>query len=79
FLIGKNLVMHNGSYDCQITLNDYGINLLPYLYIDTMLMVHTVREEGKFALKDIAVSIQEELGFDVENAANEEQIALKEN
>jgi DNA polymerase I-like protein with 3'-5' exonuclease and polymerase domains len=78
-LVGKRLIMHNGSYDVQITKNDLGVDLLQYLYIDTIVLVHTVREEGRFALKDISVSIQDALGFDVEHAANEEQIALKEN
>lgn len=78
-LIGKKLIMHNGSYDIQITKNDLKVDLLSYFYIDTMLLVHTVREEGLFALKDIAISIQEQIGFDIESAANEEQIALKEN
>lgn len=78
-LIGKKLIMHNGSYDIQITLNDFGVDLLPYLFIDTIVLVHAVREEGLFALKEIAVSIQDEIGFDVESAANEEQLALKEN
>jgi len=78
-LLGKRLVMHNGSYDIQITLNDLGIDLLPFLFIDTIVLVHTVREEGPFALKEIAVAIQEHIGFDVEGAANEEQVALKEN
>ena len=78
-LIGKKLIMHNGSYDIQITLNDLGVDLLSYLFIDTIVLVHAVREEGFFALKEIAVSIQDEIGFDVESAANEEQIALKEN
>jgi len=78
-LVGKKLIMHNGSYDIQITFNDLGVDLLPYLFIDTIVLVHTVREEGYFALKEIAVSIQDEIGFDVESAANEEQLALKEN
>jgi DNA polymerase I-like protein with 3'-5' exonuclease and polymerase domains len=78
-LLGKKLIIHNSSYDIQITLNDLGVDLLPYLFIDTILLVHTVREEGSFALKDIAVSIQDQIGFDVESVANEEQIALKEN
>lgn len=79
YLLGKKLIMHNGSYDIQITANDLLVDLLSDLYADTLLLVHTVREEGVFALKDIAVSIQEEIGFDVEQAANEEQIKLKEN
>ena len=50
-----------------------------------MLLVHTVKEEGAgfmggsaFGLKDIAKMIQKEIGLDVEMAANEEQIKMKE-
>jgi DNA polymerase I-like protein with 3'-5' exonuclease and polymerase domains len=50
-----------------------------------MLLVHTVKEEGAgfmggsaFGLKDIAKMIQKDIDLDVEKAANEEQIALKE-
>lgn len=78
-LLGKKLIMHNASFDVLVTKGYFGIDLLPHLYVDTIVLVHTVREEGSFRLKDIGVSIQEELGFDVEHAANEEQIILKEN
>ena len=84
-LIGKKLVMHNGSFDIRFTKNFYGIDLLSSLYVDTMLLVHTVKEEGAgfmggsaFGLKDIAKMIQKDIDLDVEKAANEEQIALKE-
>jgi len=47
-------------------------------------LVHTVQEEGAgfgsgkpFALKEIAKSIQKEIGLDVDKEANEEQIELK--
>ena len=81
-LIGKKLVMHNASFDCRFTKNFYGINLLDSLWVDTALLVHTVQEEGAgmgvFGLKPLAISIQEHIGLDVEKAANEEQIELKE-
>ena len=83
-LIGKKLIMHNASFDCRFVKNYFKIDLLPSLYADTMLLVHTVNEEGAgfgssspFGLKSIAKMIQKELGLDVEKAANEEQIALK--
>ena len=49
------------------------------------MLVHTVQEEGAFGfgnpfgLKSIAIMVQKEIGLDVEKAANEEQLILKEN
>lgn len=83
-LLDKKLVMHNGSYDCAVTKHYYGIELIDSLYVETLLLVHTVAEEGafgygdKFALKAIARWKQEEFGLDADKDANEEQIALKE-
>lgn len=81
-LIGKRLIMHNGSFDTRFVKNYYGVDLISSLYCDTMLLVHTVMEEGVsigggFQLKAIAISIQDKLGLDVEKEANEEQIELK--
>ena len=81
-LIGKKLVMHNASFDCRFTKNFYGVDLLPSLWVENQLLVHTVQEEGTgmgvFGLKPLAISIQEHIGLDVEKAANQEQIELKE-
>ena len=81
-LKGKKLVMHNASFDCRYTKNYYGVSLLEDLWVDTALLVHTVQEEGAgmgvFGLKPLAISIQEHIGLNVEEAANKEQIELKE-
>jgi len=84
-LIGKKLIMHNASFDCRFVKAFYKINLLPSLYVDTMLLVHTVKEEGAgfgsgkpFGLKEIAKMIQKHIDLDVEAEANEEQIELKQ-
>jgi len=81
-LIGKKLVMHNASFDCRFTKNFYGVDLLESLWVENQLLVHTVQEEGAgmgvFGLKPLAISIQEHIGLDVEKAANEEQVELKE-
>lgn len=83
-LIGKKLVFHNASFDVQFIKNHFGIDLLPYVWVDTGLLVHTVYEEGAFGfgnpfgLKSIAIMNQEALGLNVEEAANQEQIELKE-
>ena len=75
----KKLIMHNGSYDVRIVKNNLCIDLVDSLYCDTILLKHTLDEEKPFGLKDIAIKIQDKLGLDMEKAANEEQIALKEN
>jgi len=83
-LIGKKLVFHNASFDVQFIKNYFGVDLLPSVYVDTGLLVHTVYEEGAFGfgnpfgLKSIAIMNQKELGLDVQEAANKEQIELKE-
>lgn len=83
-LIGKQLVFHNASFDVQFIKNYFGVDLLPSVWVDTGLLVHTVYEEGAFGfgnpfgLKSIAIMNQEALGLDVEEAANQEQIELKE-
>lgn len=82
-LLNKKLVMHNASFDVRFTKNFYGIDLLPALYADTGLLVHTVREEGAFGfgnpfgLKSIAKMVQKDIGLNVEEEANEEQLELK--
>jgi len=76
-LKGKRLVMHNGSFDIRFTKNFYGIDLRDDLYCDTMLLRHTLKEDGPFGLKDTAIELQNELGLDAEKDANEEQIRLK--
>lgn len=84
-LVGKKLIMHNASFDVRFTKNFYGVDLLPSLHADTALLVHTVREEGAFGyggkpfgLKEIAIMVQKEIGLNVEERANKEQVALKD-
>jgi DNA polymerase I-like protein with 3'-5' exonuclease and polymerase domains len=83
-LKGKKLVFHNASFDCQFIKNYFGIDLIEDIWVDTGLLVHTVYEEGAFGfgnpfgLKSIAIMNQEALGLDVQKAANEEQLELKE-
>ena len=83
-LKGKKLVFHNASFDVQFIKNYFDIDLLPDVWVDTGLLVHTVYEEGAFGfgnpfgLKSIAIMNQEALGLNVEEAANQEQIELKE-
>lgn len=84
-LVGKKLIMHNGSFDCRFVQNYYGIDLLPSLWIETLLLLHTIMEEGvpniqgPFSLKIVASHFKDRMGIDPDKLANEEQIELKEN
>lgn len=83
-LKGKKLVFHNASFDVQYIKNYFGINLIDDIWVDTGMLVHTVNEEGAFGfgspfgLKPIAMMVQKEIGLNVEEEANKEQIELKE-
>ena len=80
----KKLVMHNASFDIRYIKNYFGIDLLPSLWIETLLLVHTVQEEGAFGLgnpfglKTLAIYNQEALGLNMEEEANREQVELRE-
>ena len=84
-LIGKKIIGHNLSFDTRFVKCYYDIDLVPSIYADTLLLVHTVSEEGagdsrmtkSFALKKIAQTIQQHIGIDVEAEANAEQLELK--
>ena len=75
----KKLIGHNIVYDVTVIYHRYGINLIPAVYSDTILLKHTVDEERPFALKDLAHKYKEEIGLSQEETANQEQLELKEN
>jgi len=83
-LKGKKIICHNASFDLRFTKNFYGLDLVEDLWVDTAMLVHTVKEDGAFGfgspfgLKSIAIMVQEEIGLNVEEEANKEQIELKE-
>jgi DNA polymerase I-like protein with 3'-5' exonuclease and polymerase domains len=51
----KNLILHNAVFDIKTIDNLLGINILPQVFCDTMLLAHTVHnEEGPLGLKPLA-------------------------
>lgn len=76
-LAKKDLLMWNASFDIRMVKNNFGLDFTEPLLADIMLMKHTVEEEGSFRLKDVAIQYQEQIGLDMEKAANEEQLELK--
>lgn len=78
-LQNKKLIMHNASFDTRICINNLNVDLLGSLHADTMLMRHTLQEEGPFGLKDIAVELAIEIGISQDEVANQEQLELEQN
>ncbi len=75
----KELLMWNGSYDTRIVKHSLGIDLMGAFFAELILMKHTLQEDAFFQLKRTAIELQEELGLNVEEEANKEQIELKAN
>lgn len=70
-LVGKNLIMHNGVFDCWMTDNNFKVSLIDYLHTDTMILAHLVDENRSVGLKELGLSIFGE-------TANQEQLEMKE-
>jgi DNA polymerase I-like protein with 3'-5' exonuclease and polymerase domains len=54
-LVGKDLIMHNGLFDVNMVLNNYGIDLLSSLHTDTMILAHLLDENRPVGLKALAL------------------------
>lgn len=68
----KNLILHNAVFDAKVFTNSFGIDILPFVFCDTMLLAHTVHnEEGPFGLKPLAALL-------LDPAANETKDEVRE-
>lgn len=55
-LKSKKLIMHNGVFDCAMTNNYLGVDLMPFLHTDTMILGHVLNENRKNGLKELGVA-----------------------
>jgi DNA polymerase I-like protein with 3'-5' exonuclease and polymerase domains len=67
----KNLIMHNGSFDCYMVENNFQISLIDSLHTDTLILGHLLDENRSNGLKELGVAIFGE-------NARKEQIEMKE-
>ena len=74
--VGKNLIMHNAPFDVNQIYINYGIDLAPYVFMDTSLLSHIINENSPNALKRIAEEWRDELGINPHVLANQEQKEL---
>lgn len=75
-LLTKKLIMHNAIFDSSIARDNYGVDLMPAVFCDTMLLAHLLDENRHVGLKELAVSMfgedsrQEQLDMKASVAAN---------
>lgn len=72
----KKLITWNASFDMRFTKFNLGIDLLPALHADVLLMKHTCDEEFPFGLKEVAAK---HYGTDVKKEKEEMQASIKAN
>lgn len=68
-LVGKKLLAFNAAFDLTFLYNSYGIDLLPSLYCDVMLLKHACDENFPLDLKGIAKQV-----FGLDAAAEQEEL-----
>lgn len=56
-LVGKSLIMHNAVFDCWMINNNYGVDLMPSVHTDTMIMAHLLDENRHNGLKELGLSL----------------------
>lgn len=56
-LTRKHVIMQNAVFDCEKTFYNLGIDLMPAVHSDTMLMAHLLDENRPCGLKELAVAI----------------------
>lgn len=47
--------MHNALFDCAMVKNNYGVDLMPAVHTDTMVLAHLLDENRRVGLKDLGV------------------------
>lgn len=75
-LAQKKLLMFNASFDARVTWHSLGVDLLPALHTDVLLLKHTCDEEFPFGLKEIAARL---FGHEVKSEKEEVQASIKAN
>ncbi len=56
-LKGKRLIMQSGPFDCAMTMNNYGVELIQDLEIDTLAIGHLLNENRLNGLKERGVEL----------------------
>lgn len=69
-IAAKDLVMHNGIFDIDKTMQNFQVSLLPGFHTDTMILAHLLDENRSVGLKELGAELLGE-------SAKEEQELMK--
>jgi len=69
-LVGKSLILQNAPFDCAMVFNNYGVDLMPSVHTDTLVLGHLLNENRSNGLKERGVELYGE-------DARKEQAAMK--
>lgn len=75
-LAGKKLIMHNATFDCMMAEAFFKVSLIDSVHTDTMLLAHTLNENRRVGLKELASSM---FGEDAKAEANEMKASVIRN
>lgn len=67
-LLNKKLIMQNAPFDCSMILNNFGVELMPSVHTDTLVLGHFLNENRSNGLKERGIELYGE------NAAAEQAI-----
>jgi DNA polymerase I-like protein with 3'-5' exonuclease and polymerase domains len=76
FTSGSQLLLHNALFDAAMISANFGFDIAPWIFCDTMLLHHTLDENSPHGLKEIALQYSEQLGFDAQQDADAERTEL---
>jgi DNA polymerase-1 len=75
-LTKKKLIMHNAVFDCDMTNRNCGIDLMPSVHTDTMILAHLLDENRPKGLKELGTLL---LGSDATKEKEEMIESIKKN
>lgn len=75
-LVGKSLIMQNAGFDCSMVENGFGVDLLPSVHTDTMVLAHLLDENRPVGLKELGVAI---FGEDARKEQDEMKASVTKN
>lgn len=56
-LVGKQLICHNGVFDCMMVENFFKVSLIESLHTDTMVLAHLLDENRRVGLKELGKAL----------------------
>lgn len=75
-LVDKKLIMHNSLFDCKLIKRCFGIDLMPSIKVDTLILSHLLDENRSNKLKDLGAAF---FGDDAKKEQQELALSVQKN